>query len=351
MRVLIPSDNCDSVAELVHGYRNLGCDVVTGAFNFELEAARFDLIHYQWPEEFCAWNPPTDDRLREITAKLARWQDQCPSLITAHNYYLQGYEGNDQLKKLSCEFYARCSLIQHFSVASKNLICNEYAGARHDRHLVTTPWNYDVALGKQQKRGDCREQFGFAANDFVVLVFGALRSWQEIDLVTRAFSSCGAPNKQLLMTGRYNEGGGKWQQRWRRMRWGFWLWFNGAVVEERFIPDDQLYRYWDSADVVIVPRLRELNSGIPSIALTFGKLIIVPKQGSFPEHLAGTDNLFYESGDAPSLARAIEKAASLDRRKIEADNRRLADTWNGSDVLRQCLDVIEKQPAAKCTVR
>ena len=51
MKVLIPSDNRDFVAEMAGAYQEAGCEVVTGTFNFELGSADFDFVHYQWPEE------------------------------------------------------------------------------------------------------------------------------------------------------------------------------------------------------------------------------------------------------------------------------------------------------------
>src|SRR5262249_54149187 len=51
-RVLIPTDEPNFTLGLVEGYRSLGWDVVTGTENFKVRAAHYDVVHYQWPEEY-----------------------------------------------------------------------------------------------------------------------------------------------------------------------------------------------------------------------------------------------------------------------------------------------------------
>src|SRR5579859_6988443 len=54
-RVLIPSDQRDWVINFAAAYQKLGFDVTTGAFNFDLEAAHPDVVHFLWPEELAGW--------------------------------------------------------------------------------------------------------------------------------------------------------------------------------------------------------------------------------------------------------------------------------------------------------
>lgn len=346
MRVLIPSDNRDFVAELAEAYVAAGCDVVTGAFNFELGAGQFDLLHYQWPEEYCNWVPPTEKRLGEIVERLRWWAQRCPSIVMAHNLYPHGFDGDPMCRRLFDAFYEECSWTFHFSKASRDLVCSEYESARHDRHIVSRPWNFERTLKLQKKRGSCRAEFGFADDDFVILVLGALRSWSEIQLVTRAFELCKAPRKKLLMAGRYGDMNVHgWRRRWLNSRWKLWLWRQGAAVEEGFIADEDLSRYLDSADVIVVPRCgRELNSGVPSLAMTFGLTVIAPKHGAFSEQLAGTGNLLYETGDPQSLVRALERAATLDRKQIGRDNLAVADKWRWEFLVADCLNALGRSP-------
>jgi glycosyltransferase involved in cell wall biosynthesis len=342
MKVLIPSDNRDFVAELIAAYHDLGWEVVTGAHNFDLCSAHYDLVHYQWPEELTEWKPPTERRLGEMAERLQWWQNRCPSIVTAHNYYPHGCEKNEAFKILYEMFYHKCSIVQHFSAISKRLACNEFAGARHDRHVITTPWSFEHVLTKQQKRGSCRDEFSFRPDEFVILVMGALRSWEELQLISRAYSLCQVPKKRLLMVGRYS-GSAAFLNKIKRLLWGYWLWRHNALVEAGYISDETLYRYLDTADVVVVPRVGDLSSGIPSLAITFGAMVIAPAHGAFPEYLEGTENLLYESGNARSLALAIEKSAAADRKRISASNRQKALEWRWNNVINDCLHALHQK--------
>src|ERR1700693_5956085 len=143
MRILIPSDNCDFVDHFVSAYKSAGCEVVTGTHNFDLRSARFDLVHYQWPEELSGWTPPSRARLKQISEVIDWWQERSPSIVTVHNIYPHGFEGNESYKELYTLFYERCSWMLHFSSASRNLVCQEFASARHERHVVCSRFNYD----------------------------------------------------------------------------------------------------------------------------------------------------------------------------------------------------------------
>src|SRR4051812_26845810 len=123
MRVLIPSDHRNWAEQWVTAYKNAGCEVVTGTFNFDHRSMQFDLIHYIFLEELCGWKPPSTTRLLEIEEGLQWWRDQCPSIATVNNVYPNGYEGNQAFEQLNQLFYRYCSRILHFSTASKELIC------------------------------------------------------------------------------------------------------------------------------------------------------------------------------------------------------------------------------------
>jgi hypothetical protein len=60
------------------------------------------------------------------------------------------------------------------------------------------------------------------------------------------------------------------------------------------------------------------------LAMTFGKLLIAPDHGAFPEYVAGTEHLLYRSADSHSLAGAIAQAVRLDPARISAVNLHVA---------------------------
>jgi glycosyltransferase involved in cell wall biosynthesis len=320
MKILIPSDNRDFVTHWVEAYRRAGCEVVTGLFNFDLKASRFDLVHFQWPEEFCEWVPPTERRLEQVVELVNWWSERSKVIVSVNNLWPHGFERNDRFRSLFNAFYARSDVIHHFSNTSERLVRDEFEGAAGRRHIVTQPFNYESLLKCQNARKDVRTEFGFRDDDFVILVMGAIRQKKELDLVTRAIRFCGDARVKLLYAGRYSERCGWLQRRIRQLRWRLWLLRTGGRNDERYIPDEELYRYMDSSNVVVIPRTTGLSSGIPSLAMTFGKMVIAPRHGAFPEYLEGTRNLLYETGSVKGLAEAITIASKSDFRQIGQEN-------------------------------
>jgi glycosyltransferase involved in cell wall biosynthesis len=108
----------------------------------------------------------------------------------------------------------------------------------------------------------------------------------------------------------------------------------------QYVPDDEVYRLFDAADAVVVVRENSLSSGVPSLAMTFGRMVIAPNFGGIPEYLAGADNLLYDGASASDLAKAMERAGHVDREAIGATNRQIAAGWEWDGIIRTCLDAL-----------
>jgi hypothetical protein len=333
-RVLIPSDNRDFVAYLADAYQQAGWEVVVGAANFDLAGAVFDLVHFQWPEELSGWNVPSDRRLAEIESRLDEWRRRSKLVLTAHN--LRPHRNADELnfRKLYDAFFERVHIVAHFTATSRDAVNGEYPSAKDARHVITGYFNLDRLLPVERDPSRARNGLGLPVEAFVVMVFGGLREWAEVELIQRGFDSASISRKRLLMCGRYDESGSAWRQRWRRWMLSRWLRSRDAVVVSGYIPDAEVHRIVDAADAVIIPRIRSMNSGLPALGASFGKIIVAPRSGAYPELLAGTRHPIYEPGDATSLSRALEKASGLERGEIALDCRHLAESWQLPAIIR-----------------
>jgi glycosyltransferase involved in cell wall biosynthesis len=345
-RVLIPSDNRDFVENWVRAYRMAGYEVVTGSTNFEFRSSSFEIVHFLWPEELCGWKRPSAGTLSRLGSQLTWWAARSTTLFTVNNLYPHGYDGDLAFRALYDLFFHSCSVVTHFTRKSLDLVREEFPSARHERHVITSPFNYDLLLSRQTHRGTCREELGLSAKDFVILLFGALRTKEEVRLVQRAYRLARVVRKRLLGAARYNDVRGGLAARVHRAGWTWWLRLHDAKVRRDYVPDEEVYKLFDSCDVVIVPRVRGLNSGIPSLAMTFGRPVIVPSHGTLPAFVAGTKNPIYESGDPKSLASAIEHVATLDRNSLGEANRELAATWTWDGIVSTCLRAVPHAPVA-----
>lgn len=320
-RVLIPSDHPDFPRYLARAYKRAGWDAAVGVRNFDLTVADYDLVHVQWPEEFASWKVPTDAQLGEILGHLDRWRSRAKVALTMHNLHPHREPEHPNQRRLYEEFLTRVPVIAHFTETSREQTLREYPRSANSQHVVTGFFNLDHLIP------DGAEVTPRKGDDFVLLVFGNLREWAEVELIRDAFDQAKVPDKRLVMTGSYNEPASPWLHRWRRWTLARWLKSRGADVRMGYLPDSDLPALLAGVDAVVLPRFRALNSGLPALGASFGRAIIAPRCGAYPELLKDTPNPLYAPGDAADLARAIERAAALDRAELCRANRRLAESW------------------------
>ena len=339
-RVLLTTDEFSYTLGLIKGYTELGWDVVVGANNFRIRAAQYDLIHHQWPEEFSNWVLPSQRNIEEIKGHLEWWKERTINIFSVNNLYPHQHDRAPAFHSLYSLFYQNCQLITHFSQASLDLVLQEFPVARTARHLVHSPGGYSVALERQTNRGSRRHQMGIRADEFVILVIGTLRSWKEIKLIRDAYDLARIPNSRLLIAGKSSFRGFAFKRRLKLLWLKWWLIRRKAFVDTRYVPEEEISQFVDSCDVAIVPRLSGLSSAIPLLAMTFGKMVIAPDHGAYPEYLQGTRNLIYKTGDAKSLARKLEEAVSLDREAIGRENEVIASTWSWKRICQTCFEAV-----------
>lgn len=340
-QVLIPSDNLDFVANFAEGYRKLGFDVSAGRINFELECREYDILHFLWPEELTSWQQPTSDQIEQVLARLDRWAKHSKIIISVNNLYPHKYEKDPVFHRLYTGFYQRADVIHHFSNASKDAVIREYPSIASRNHIVYVGFNYERLLPEgKTDRAAARHSFGFAADDMVYLSFGALRFWEEARLLSRAFALAKVPRKRLLLASQYVGNGSGWKQRLRRWRWRNWQRSGEITAIATRIPDAQLPGLFAAADAIVVIRQNSISSGVPSLAMTFGRFVIAPNFGGIAEYLSGTDNIRYNEFSARDLSSAMERAADADRERIGNENAQIAAKWGWTAVVRCCVDAL-----------
>lgn len=75
-----------------------------------------------------------------------------------------------------------------------------------------------------------------------------------------------------------------------------------------FVTDENLYRYINESDVIVLPYREISQSGVLLLALSFKRNLIVSDLPSFKETLNGLDeDIFFENGSASSLGEKLEK--------------------------------------------
>lgn len=341
--MLLPSDDFDWVANFVSGYQKCGYNAVVGRLNFTLESGEYDVLHLLWPEELTDWQVPTRGEVDAILRTLDRWAGRSRIIMSVSNLYPHRHPNEPEFRRLYTGFFERAEVIHHFSQASKRLVCSEYPSIAHRRHIVRLGFNYDRLRSQEIRNRDAaRQKYGLSSGDIAFLVFGALRSWEEVRLLQRGFALARVPNKRLLLTARYAEIGPLWRQRWRRWTWRRWQRSKSVKSMPNRVHESDLPNLFDAADAIIVVRQTAsvMTSGLPSLAMTLGRLVIAPNLGGIPEWLSNTGNILYDQNSAKDLARAIERSAAIDRELVGAENARIAAGWTWVNIVGTCLGAL-----------
>jgi glycosyltransferase involved in cell wall biosynthesis len=163
----------------------------------------------------------------------------------------------------------------------------------------------------------------------VLLVFGAIRSDAERQLILDTFSNLNEPQKLLLVS--------RWREKLANVSWirlKYWIRdltrlyykvrpgyrFNYGFVEE---VDTQIYL--NAADVLLIPRLHVLNSGNITLGMTFGRVVVGPDSWDVGSLLKETGNPVFDPDSPGTAAAAVERGFALAREgRIGAANRELA---------------------------
>ena len=182
-------------------------------------------------------------------------------------------------------------------------------------HVVIPHQNY-ASLPNQISRADARKKLGISQNAQVLLVFGAIRSGDtERNLILQAFQNAHVPGKVLLVS--------RWREKLAKVRWirlKYWIrdltrlyyrlhpayCFNYSFVREE---DAQIYL--NACDVLLIPRLKVLNSGNITLGLTFGKVVVGPDSWDVGELLKETGNPTFDPEHPETAATAVEQGFKL----------------------------------------
>ncbi|TWU66996.1 hypothetical protein V7x_25680 [Crateriforma conspicua] len=342
-KVLIPSDDPFFLPGMKLAYEELGFDVVSGPENLWNTDAKYDIIHLMWPETYCFHSPPNAGLLKRLRATLGIWRRKAHLVQSVNNFYPHGYIGNTAYWELYNIFYESCHLVHHFSNSSLEQVSGEWPVVENRRQIVTHAVNYRHLVHADSCRKKLRSDFGLDNDAFVLLCFGAIRNWSEARLLIRALSQTSIQGFRVLNAARYRRVPGSITSMAQKLSWRFWARFSTKFFFDQVIPDEDVYRFFGAADAVVVPRIDSLSSGIPMMAMTFGRCTVAPDSQTFREYLPEEANEFYTPGDPESLSAAIQRLALRPRASAEAKNFEQGSSYSWKSVITKCLHEISSR--------
>lgn len=127
---------------------------------------------------------------------------------------------------------------------------------------------------------DLRKEFGFSEQDKVLLFFGYVRKYKGLDLLIDAFPGIKSSitNAKLLIVGEFYDSPEFYIDKIKKL--GI---VKDTVVVNKFVPNEDVGKYYKASDLVILPYRSATQSGILNVAYGFSKPVIVTNVGGLSE--------------------------------------------------------------------
>lgn len=170
-----------------------------------------------------------------------------------------------------------------------------------------------------------KAELGFSENDDVVLFFGYVRKYKGLNVLIDAFPAVlkSNPNAKLLVVGEFYDSSEKYYKQIESLGLQ-----NSVKVVQKYVPNEDVGKYYSVADVVVLPYLSATQSGVLNIAYGFGKPVIVTKVGGLAEDVIEGSTGYIINPDNPGeISSAVSKFFS-ERSGIDFEsniNRKLED--------------------------
>jgi hypothetical protein len=315
MKVLITSNyNSENTYSkvIIDGLRDK-VFVVSEPQNFWSSNIDFDIIHIQWPEELFYWKNITLNDIERLSNKINYWKNKKARIVaTLHNEI--PHRKHDLDKEIYNIIYEQADVIVHLGDYSTNLYRNHY-------NVVIPHPNYNKSIKIKNVDDDDTVRF---------LSFGKIRNNEEEQFLIDAFKKACLPNASLIIS---NSLFAK-KSYFSRSQYFKELIYKqkikslkkkGIILKRYKVQSDTLNNYFNQADVIIIPRLDTLNSGVLFMAYSFGKTVIGPSIGNIKEYLEISSNLIFDPNNINSLVSCFKQAINLNRNHIGRLNKNFSD--------------------------
>ena len=168
-------------------------------------------------------------------------------------------------------------------------------------HLARHP-TYEVFNLNRLDRATVRAELGYTPDDRVLLFFGFVRRYKGLNHLLQALALIPEETQvKLLVVGEFWEPENGYQTRAEQLGVA-----RRVQMVNRYVPNEELGRYFSAADVVVLPYLEATQSGIAQIAFGFEVPVITTSVGGLPETVRdGEFGLVVPPQDDGLLAEAI----------------------------------------------
>lgn len=150
-----------------------------------------------------------------------------------------------------------------------------------------------------------KQEFGFENDSLVLLFFGYVRKYKGLDILIEAFPNIlfAIPKAKLLIVGEFYDDPKEYTELIKKLKIE-----EQVKVINQFVPNEDVAKYYQTADVVILPYRSATQSGILNVAYGFYKPVIVTDIGGLAEFVdEGKTGFVVKPNSAEAIAEGVNK--------------------------------------------
>ena len=201
--------------------------------------------------------------------------------------------------------------------------------ARTRNVFVIPHGNYTGVYPDECSREQARQRLKLPEGSFTYLFLGQIRPNKGIEDLIRAFRAMDDDRASLVVAGWAPQLA--YGQQVKQACNGN----HGVRVHAMFVPDGELQYFLKASDILVLPYRQVTTSGAALLAFSFGKPIIAPGIGCFPELVTGNRGVLYDNTEVDGLLKALRKGRELDLSKAASETLGLAASRDWQSIGKQ----------------
>lgn len=245
------------------------------------------LIVFQW------WHPFFAVAYASILFMIRRMP--CPVIFLCHNVLPHESSPVDRML-----FRIAFQRVQRFLVHSQEDRRN-LSAMKPDALVTVHPLPlFDAFPRGRYSRGEARKVLGLSGR--VILFFGLVRAYKGLGTLLEAFALFRqSVDARLLIVGEFYERKEKYTDSIRELGIA-----GDVTVVDSYVPNEEVEKYFEACDVVVLPYRSATQSAIVQMAFGFDKPVIVTAVGGLPDVVEdGVTGFVVPPDDAAALSRAM----------------------------------------------
>jgi len=154
-----------------------------------------------------------------------------------------------------------------------------------------------------------REDLGYDMDSVVLLFFGYVRKYKGLDILIESFPKILSqiPNAKLLIVGEFYDDPKEYLNLIKKLKIE-----NHVKVVNQFVPNEEVAKYYQVSDLVILPYRSATQSGILNVAYGFYKPVIVTDVGGLAEFVDEGNTGFVVNPNSPDeIVKGVQRFLAI----------------------------------------